>query len=97
MTYMTRRVDELPTCDYCALDASFDGKTKAGPWANMCDRHFSHHGVGLGTGIGQELIEREPVIFHQATDQQRITEAMERGNIDQIMAIVGDGDLADFV
>jgi hypothetical protein len=28
--------EELPPCDFCAAPARFDGKTKAGPWANMC-------------------------------------------------------------
>ncbi len=37
--------------------ASYDGKTVGGPWAYMCQRHFESHGTGLGTGIGQKLIE----------------------------------------
>lgn len=31
-----------------------DGRTKHGPWANMCERCFVKHGVGLGTGSGQK-------------------------------------------
>lgn len=30
-----------------------DGRTKMGPWANMCVRCHDRHGVGLGTGKGQ--------------------------------------------
>lgn len=58
-------VDHLPTCDICefvdgtkGITAHFDGKTKGGPWANMCETHFVMYGVGLGTGRGQRLIVR---------------------------------------
>jgi len=51
-------VDVLPKCDFCEFAAGFDGKTKQGPWANMCKLHFDIHGVGLGTGLGQELFVR---------------------------------------
>lgn len=58
-------VSSLPDCDICKYvsrptnkiePAAYDGKTKDGPWANMCDRHFKSHGVGLGTGKGQRLV-----------------------------------------
>jgi len=52
-------VAELPPCDFCPAStnrkAIIDGRTKAGPWANMCSIHFARHGVGLGTGRGQRL------------------------------------------
>lgn len=53
-------VAELPPCDFCAAVSFYrlaiiDGKTKQGPWANMCSLHFAQHGVGLGTGLGQRL------------------------------------------
>lgn len=31
----------------------YDGRTKMGPWANMCPRCFKRFGSGLGTGRGQ--------------------------------------------
>ena len=47
-------------CDLCEAKFSRigggtfeDGKTKRGPWANMCEHCFNAHGVGLGTGKGQ--------------------------------------------
>lgn len=49
-------VPELPKCDFCEGIAIYDGKTKMGPWANMCPYHFKAHGIGLGLGRGQELI-----------------------------------------
>jgi hypothetical protein len=57
-------VDALPACDICAMvgdthEAQYDGKTTAGPWANMCDEHFAIHGIGLGTGLGQRLVVRD--------------------------------------
>lgn len=56
-------VEELPDCDYCKQEgrtppekAEYDGKTKHGPWAYMCEEHFNKYGVGLGTGLGQKLV-----------------------------------------
>ena len=46
-------------CDLCKPEqvvATVDGKTNFGPWANMCGKHFKAHGIGLGTGKGQQLI-----------------------------------------
>jgi hypothetical protein len=55
------KVRELPMCDICksggqVRPAQYDGKTKLGPWAFMCEFHFNLIGVGLGTGRGQRLI-----------------------------------------
>ena len=59
-------VPKLPQCDFCKQnplvlyqEAHYDGKTRMGPWANMCREHFKRFGVGLGLGKGQELILRE--------------------------------------
>jgi len=53
-------VSEEKFCDYCGQDkqirALYDGHTKSGPWANMCEFHFKVCGVGLGLGRGQKLI-----------------------------------------
>ena len=55
---------EIPGCDFCRLagdedsPAAFDGKTRRGPWAYMCTRHWDEQGIGrLGTGYGQALIQ----------------------------------------
>ena len=59
--HTTARVGALPDCDLCRVEfkaatvATFDGKTKAGPWAFMCVYHFGREGVGLGLGMGQKL------------------------------------------
>lgn len=45
----------LPKCDFCAQTAAYDGRTRMGPWAYMCEAHYVQHGVGLGTGRGQRL------------------------------------------
>jgi len=49
-------VSKLPKCDFCSATAQYDGKTRMGPWANMCPMHFRTYGVGLGLGRGQKLI-----------------------------------------
>jgi hypothetical protein len=43
-------------CDFCGCTAKYDGKTIMGPWANMCSDCFAENGIGLGLGMGQELI-----------------------------------------
>jgi len=51
------KITNLPKCDLCrTVTARFDGRTIHGPWAYMCQACFDIHGVGLGTGFGQELI-----------------------------------------
>jgi len=47
-------------CDICHRDIEeiggevyIDGKTKSGPWANMCTSCHRNFGVGLGLGKGQ--------------------------------------------
>ena len=49
----------MPTCDFCSKTAGYDGKTKMGAWAYMCERCFQRHGVGLGVGRGQRLVLRK--------------------------------------
>lgn len=56
-------VGVIPDCDVCktegaTMPAKYDGKTVHGPWAYMCEHHFLHLGIGLGTGMGQRLILR---------------------------------------
>jgi hypothetical protein len=52
----------LPDCDFCKYvdnigrKARFDGVTKRGVWANMCQSHFEVEGIGLGLGVGQMLV-----------------------------------------
>lgn len=56
-------VSELPQCDFCQKQASYDGKTVFGPWASMCEAHFKANGVGVGLGKGQKLIlKKEPTL-----------------------------------
>jgi hypothetical protein len=52
------KADVDQACDICQSkieDAYVDGRTKSGPWANMCLPCWKKHGVGkLGTGFGQK-------------------------------------------
>lgn len=54
------KVSELPSCDFCDLAAEYDGKTRSGPWAYMCETCFIFCGVGLGLGRGQKLVVVAP-------------------------------------
>jgi hypothetical protein len=53
------KVHSRPRCDFCESEAVTDGKTRFGPWANMCVEHFLAFGVGLGLGKGQFLLVEE--------------------------------------
>ena len=65
-------VSELPDCDICpAGRAQYDGRTKMGPWANMCESCFKKYGVGLGYGHGQKLIVSQDKEDKQAEFAER--------------------------
>lgn len=54
-------MSSIPLCDICkseniTIPAAYDGKTKYGPWAYMCEEDFQVFGVGLGTGKGQKFV-----------------------------------------
>ena len=51
-----------PVCDFCKTDITdkfVDGRTWEGPWAIMCPKCFTQHGVGLGIGKGQGYEKQE--------------------------------------
>ncbi len=53
----TTIVTELPDCVFCMVEgrkepAEYDGRTRIGQWAFMCQTHFDLNGVGLGEGKG---------------------------------------------
>lgn len=52
------KVAQIPRCDLCQEQAAYDGKTQDGPWAYMCEQHFSQIGIGLGLGRGQRLVTK---------------------------------------
>lgn len=41
-------------CDFCEREAVYDTKTKAGPWAYVCAKHFLQHGSNV-KGLFSEL------------------------------------------
>jgi len=58
----TVTVHELPRCDFCHRTATFDGRTRYGGWAYMCQDHFRRFGVGLGVGKGQNLLLSRTIV-----------------------------------
>lgn len=55
------RGHRLPNCDICHARACvYDGKTKHGPWAYMCEPCYTKNGMGLGLGLGQRLVLVSP-------------------------------------
>lgn len=91
-------VAKLPECDIHkyvlgtpGVPAAFDGKTRQGPWANMCPGCFPVHGIGLGTGKGQRLIVG-------TRPKPRVTTTMlESLPLDDLQDIIGDGGIADYL
>ncbi|MEU4217188.1 DUF4314 domain-containing protein [Actinoplanes sp. NPDC026623] len=73
VTYLTA----LPPCDIhravrnTVVAARYDGATRQGPWAYMCDGCFMAHGVGLGLGRGQRLLLGPPPGAPDAADGSR--------------------------
>lgn len=77
-----------PKCDFCDKEAIYDGKTKLGPWAYMCEEHKNVMGV---TGKAAELYirrlktaepkrrcticgeEKPQSLFYQYTDHNGVT------------------------
>ena len=80
-------VATMPMCDICKVNgdptvpAQYDGKTKSGPWANMCLTHFTLHGVGLGVGMGQKLMLEENTYRENPMRQGFDCELHGRGSI----------------
>jgi hypothetical protein len=91
-------VSSLPTCDFphdgAAPAAKYDGKTRGGPWANMCEAHYRIHGTGLGTGKGQELIVGEPPARDREAEARA---ALLANDFEAFEDAVGDGDPLDFM
>jgi transposase-like protein len=58
------RVLHLPNCYFCGAEegvkrpARYDFRTRQGPWANGCQRHFEREAATrvLGEGDGQRLL-----------------------------------------
>jgi len=44
----TKKVYELPACEYCGRVAGYHAKDQDGRWKNMCWLCFPIHGTGLG-------------------------------------------------
>ena len=57
MSATEAKVSKLPACDFDRHHtATYDARTKMGPWAFMCEACFERHGAGLGMGLGQHLV-----------------------------------------
>lgn len=58
--------EKLPRCQIPLAhpegspEAVYDGRTRGGPWAYMCEACFGEYGRGLGLGKGQRLALRKP-------------------------------------
>lgn len=58
----------MPKCDFESLDGTlmdcpysgiYDGKTKMGPWANMCEDHLKRFGYPDSDGLTNKRIPTE--------------------------------------
>lgn len=67
-------VGRLPDCDLgpgsmgfgpdCPNEARYDFKTKMGPWAFGCEKHWRQYRASakLGTGLGQKLVRGKEML-----------------------------------
>ena len=46
-------------CDFCENLAIYDGKTKMGPWAFMCEEHYKLYGIPGVEGMTTRLEEKK--------------------------------------
>ncbi len=91
-------VAKLPDCDVhkytkggTLVPAAYDGKTRQGPWAYMCEACFRTEGIGLGEGKGQRLIVGTRPAPH-------VTPGMLNAlPLSDLQDIVGDDDLGDYL
>ena len=98
-------VSQIPDCDMCAQDgkrepAAFDAKTTMGPWAHLCEEHFTLVGVGLGTGLGQRLVVRTQDPEPDEELAERVTDAkaaLAANDYDAFEEAVGDEDPIEFL
>lgn len=89
-------VAKLPNCDIhyyerngTVVPAAYDGKTKAGPWANMCESCMITHGIGVGTGKAQKYIvgtkpveKRKPI---EEMSDQELSDLSESDDLDDYL------------
>jgi hypothetical protein len=55
VTYWLGKLGTLDDFGRPYSNIMIDGKTRIGPWANMCEESWRTYGVGkLGTGYGQK-------------------------------------------
>jgi len=49
------RVVSIPKCDFCEQRGPYDFKTRMGPWAHGCEKHWVEYRAAawLGLGLGQ--------------------------------------------
>ena len=74
MSMTKARVISFPDCNFPhegkVPPASYDFRTRQGPWAYGCTRHWEEHRATpeLGTGIGQELVLYTEEELHANSD-----------------------------
>lgn len=87
-------VTALPKCDICGkADAHYDGKTRLGPWANMCDGCYGIHGTKASTLTNEFVVGEAPERDRHA----EVAAAIEAGDWDALEDAIGDGDIADYL
>ena len=69
MSYIVE-VPSYPRCDFCGLQAKYDGATIFRAWAYMCVPCFAEYGIGLGLGKGQALIVKPTEVVSPMTTRR---------------------------
>lgn len=81
-------VAELPECSfYCNVPATYDFRTKQGPWAYGCEQHWKWNRATdkLGTGNGQRLVVPKPESLPDPQAEYRRPEASLAPIVDVVL------------
>jgi len=96
-------VEHIPSCDMCKRKAYADARIPDGPWANLCNTHFTMYGCSLGTGRGQVFEVGNADFQARADDAEEGASALlGKSGAAEIRALYGDdtdgfiADMEDF-
>lgn len=75
----TKKVTQLPKCNFCGTDAIWDVPTTLGTWANLCDSCAKEHTTLSQRATGTRFELRGPV---SVTDEPKILMGEEQDTPD---------------
>jgi hypothetical protein len=91
-------LDAAVKCNICAVnDAGWDSPTASGPWAYLCDDCFDSHAARGAFGLANELVVGDKPEMSVKERRSAIYAALEKGDLDLVDDLIGDGDIAEWL